>query len=333
MSSPRNGARPRPFFIFGCPRSGTSLLARMLDAHPKLAIPYESHFYNWVYPLVQRRCDLSDASTRARLVTEMLRTDPLTMWTPPLSAAETLAAIPRHDLHGVFEGFMRAWTMRQGKVRWGEKTPPHTLWWRTIRSGFPDLQVIHLIRDGRDVALSHKAAPFGPKHVYQSALRWVQYLSAAEEAEAALGGRAFLALRYEDLLAEPERQLRRICEFLEEEFAPEMLKFYTDETAYPTDGRNLENLRRPVLSDNTGKWRAQMSSRELRIFEALAGAKLERYGYPRALEHPRISSWEAISCRFVEHPPQRALAMLRNRQGHRFAYQRLRFSLRVRIGL
>jgi len=332
MSSPQNGARPRPFFIFGCPRSGTSLLTRMLDTHPNLAIPYESHFYNWAYPLIRRR-DLSDASTRARLVAEMLRTDPMTMWTPPLSAAETLAAIPRHDPHGLFEGLMRAWTMREGKTRWGEKTPPHTLWWRTILGGFPDLQVIHLIRDGRDVALSHKAAPFGPKHVYQVARRWVEYLSAAEEAQAVLGEQAFLPVRYEDLLADPEPQLRRICAFLGEDFAPEMLTFYTDETAYPTDGRNLRNLKRPVLSNNTGKWRTQMSPRELRIFEALAGAELERYGYPRALENPRIPAWEALSCRYLEHPPRRALAMLRNRQGHRYAYERLRFSLMVRMGL
>jgi hypothetical protein len=333
MSSPTNGARPRPFFIFGCPRSGTSLLSRMLDAHPNLCIPYESHFYNWAYPLVQRYCDLSNPSARARVVAGILRTDPMTMWSPPLSAAETLAAMSRYDLHGLFEGLMLAWARRQGKSRWGEKTPPHTLLWRTIHSGFPDLQVIHLVRDGRDVALSHKAAPFGPKHVYQVAQRWVEYLSAAEDAQAVLGERAFLTVRYEDLLAEPEVQLRRICEFLGEEFAPEMLTFYTGEFAYPTDGRNIRNLKRPVLSDNCGKWRTRLSPRELRIFEAIAGPGLERYGYPRVLEHPRIAGWEVISCRYLEHPPRRALAMLRNRQGHRYAFQRLRFNLLLKLGL
>lgn len=333
MSSRTSGVRPRPFFIFGCPRSGTSLLTRMLDAHPNLAIPYESHFYNWAYPLVQRYCDLRNPSTRAGVVREMLRTDPMTMWSPPLSAEETLAAIPRPDLHGLFEGLMQAWTRRQGKSRWGEKTPPHTLLWRTIHAGFPDLQVIHLVRDGRDVALSHKAAPFGPKHVYQAARRWVTYLSAAEEAQATLGEGAFLTVRYEDLLAEPEPELRRICTFLGEEFAPEMLTFYTGEFAYPTDGRNIANLRKPVLSDNAGKWRTRMSARELRIFEAIAGPELERYGYPRALEHPRISSLETLSCRYLEHPPRRVLAMLKNRQGHRYAFQRLRFNLLVRTGL
>lgn len=333
MTSPLHDADRRPFFIFGCPRSGTSLLTRMLDSHPNLAIPYETHLYNRVYPLVRRYCDLSRPRTRARLVAEILRTDPLTKWSPRPSLAETLAAISRDDFHGIFEGLMRAWTRRQGKSRWGEKTPPHTLCWRTILAGFPDLQVIHLIRDGRDVALSHKAAPFGPKHVYAVAQRWVQYLSAAEEAQAALGERAFLSVRYEDLVAEPERELRRICTFLGEGFTPAMLAFHNDAITYPTDRRNFDNLRRPLLSDNTEKWRRRMSARELRIFEAVAGAELERYGYARSLRDPRISVWEAASCRYLEHPPQRALAMLRNRQGYRFTIQRLRLNARIRLGL
>jgi hypothetical protein len=324
--------RHRPFFIFGSGRSGTSLLTRMLDSHPNLAVPYESHLYNRFYPLLRPSADLADPRTRARLVAEILRTEHLRDWTPPPSPAETLAAVTRHDFHGIVEGLMGAWTLRQGKSRWGEKTPHHTLWWRTILAGFPDLQVIHLIRDGRDVALSYKATPFGPKHVYHLARQWVQYLSAAEEAQAVLGKPAFLPVRYEDLVAEPERELRRICAFLGEEFTPAMLKFYRREDAnYPTDRRNVANLRRPVLAGNTEKWRDGMTVRELRIFEAIAGRHLERYGYPRAMRDARISWWEALSCRYLEHPPRRALAMLNNRQGHRFALESLR--LRLSLGL
>ena len=57
-----------PFFIFGCPRSGTSLLSAMLGMHSRLAIPQESHFYSGIYPVVHRFGDLGHASTRTRLV-------------------------------------------------------------------------------------------------------------------------------------------------------------------------------------------------------------------------------------------------------------------------
>jgi hypothetical protein len=138
------------------------------------------------------------------------------------------------------------------------------------------MQVVHLIRDGRDVALSYRAAYFGPKHVYSLARRWQRYVAAAEEAHACLGETAFLQVRYEDLTAAPEQELRRICTFLGEEFSAGMLTQYHEDNAVHSEQRNAANLRQPILSSNTGKWRTQMSRRELRIFEALAGDTLER---------------------------------------------------------
>ena len=323
----------RPFFILGSGRSGTSLLSRMLDSHPAIAVPYESHLYNRFHPLVGRNADLANPSTRERLVAEILRTEHVRQWTPQPSLQATLAAVSRSDFHGIVEALLGSWTVSRGKSRWGEKTPHHTLVWRTILEGFPDLKVIHLVRDGRDVAVSFRAAPFGPKHAYHLALHWIRYLTAAEEASAALGERAFLQLRYEDLVAAPEYELRRVCEFLGEAFHPGMLTFYRDVTDYPTDPRNLEALRRPLLSGNTQKWRQKLTARELRIFEAIAGEKLERYGYPRSVTRPRMSAWEAISCRYVENPSRRALAMLNNRQGHRYAMEMLRLNVSLRWGL
>ena len=324
LPTPHAPPQNSPFFIFGCPRSGTSLLSTMLGTHPRLAIPYESHLYDSIYPIVQRYGDPCRQSVRTRLVSEILRTEHIRRWTPPPSLPETLEAIQRYDFHGIVEGVMRAWAQSQGKTRWGEKTPQHTLCWRTISAGFPGLQVIHLVRDGRDVALSYRTAFFGPKHIYPLARRWLEYLSAAEEARATLGDQAFLQVRYEDLVSDPELELRRICSFLGEEFVPSMLAFYQDNRTYHADQRNARNLRLPVMSHNSGRWRTEMTAREVRIFEALAGASLLRYAYPRALSEPRISGWEALSCRYLEHPPRRLSAMLKNRQARRLVLQKLR---------
>jgi hypothetical protein len=299
----------------------------MLGAHPNLAIPDESHLYNNVYPLVARYGDLRLARVRARLVSQILKTEHIKTWTPAPSVTDTLSRLEKNDFHGIVDGLLRGWAALVGKARWGEKTPQHTLCWRTILSGFPNAQVVHLVRDGRDVMLSYRSAFFGPKHVYPLALRWRQYLSAAEEARTALGEARFLQVRYEDLVRAPERELRRICAFLDEEFTTDTLNFYRQRRAVSPDCRNSEGLLQPVMSDNTGKWRANMTPRELRIFEALAGDCLERLDYERTQPAPSISRWESLSCRYFEHPPRYLSSMLRNQQAHRMVVQRLRLGL------
>jgi hypothetical protein len=301
----------------------------MLGTHPRLAVPYESHLYDIICPVALRyAADFRRPRTRALLVAEILRTEHIKMWTPLPSLSETLGAITRYDFHGIVDGLLRSWAASQGKLRWGEKTPQHTLCWRTIVSGFQNVQVIHLIRDGRDVALSYNRAFFGPKHVYALACRWQQYLTTAEEAHAVLGDHAFLQVRYEDLLAAPAEELKRICDFLGEDFTPAMLGYHQNDIVH-CDQHNARNLRQPIISDNAGKWRTQMTSREVRIFEALAGASLDRYGYTRANDLPRISRWESLSCHCLEHPPRRLSAMLKNSQARRIALQKLR--LRVSL--
>jgi hypothetical protein len=313
--------------VFGSGRSGTSLLTRMLDAHSAIAVPYESHLYNRIYPLLRPGLDLLAESSRRRLVEEILRTGPLRQWSPRPTLEATLASIRRPGFHGIVQGLFDGWAAARGKSRWGEKTPQHTHHWRTILEGFPDLKVLHLVRDGRDVALSFRGAPFGPKHVFQVALQWKRTLAAAEAAQEALGPDAFLMLRYEDLVERPADELRRICAFLREPFEEDMLTFYRHEVAYPTDARNLAELRRPVRADSREKWRTQLTGREQRVFEAIAGEELERYGYPRVAGRARIGRLEALSCRYLEHPPRRLLAMARNRAGYAHGLESIRLRL------
>lgn len=304
----------------------------MLDSHPAIAVPYESHLYNRIHPLVQGM-DLDSPTVRERLVRQILSMTDFRHWRPRPSLEGTLAAIRRPGFHGIVEALLESWTLSRGKARWGEKTPHHTLCWQTIREGFPNLKVVHLLRDGRDVALSFRSAPFGPKHVYPAAHHWARFLSAAEAAGAALGEGSFLVIRYEDLVRDPERELRRICALLGEDYDPAMLGYHRQNVAYPTDERNARNLKRPVQGDTCGRWRTGLTIREQRIFEAIAGDHLERYGYPVLQSRPRLTDWERISCRYIEHPPRRLLAMLTNRKGYGFALENLRLSLTLRRSL
>ncbi|MDV3353614.1 sulfotransferase [Leptothoe sp. LEGE 181152] len=322
-----------PVFIFGCPRSGTSLLSRLIGSHPRIAIPFESHLYNTFYPWLKYYGDLGQLKNRERLVDDILATEVMRDWAPRLSRQEVLATISQYNFHGIVDGILRTWTQAQGKQRWGEKTPAHLFYWREILSAFPKMQVLHIVRDGRDVALSWEKARFGPKHMYPLAQKWKQHLEIASVLKTELDNGSFLDVKYEELLQKPESVVRKICTFLNEEFSPEMLSFYKTDTAYPTDRNNQKNLSKPPLVSNIGKWRLEMTARQLHIFEAVAGTTLEQYGYTPQLSQPRVSALEAMRFRFLEHPPRKILAMLKNRKGHTDGLRRLQIYARLRLGL
>jgi hypothetical protein len=195
----------RPVFIFGCPRSGTSLLSRVVGSHSRIGIPFESHIYHYLHTWERHyQARMRDKKWWSPLVADILRMEDIKAWEPSPDLGRTVGAIRRPDLHGLFEGLFEAWAKSVGKARWGDKTPQHTLNWRAVLEAFPDLQAIYLMRDGRDVALSYKRAFFGPKHVYSIAKRWSHYLEVGEKLERALNPSSFHRVRYEALVAEPE---------------------------------------------------------------------------------------------------------------------------------
>lgn len=322
-----------PIFIFGSARSGTSLLSRIVGAHPRIAIPFESHLYNTFYPWLKYYGDLRVEKNRERLLDDILSTEVMRDWSPQPERQCTLEAIEKFDFHGVVNSLMQKWTEAQGKQRWGEKTPWHIFYWREILDGFPKAKIIHIVRDGRDSSLSWKRARFGPKHIYLLAQRWVQYLDIVNEMKAVVDPESFFEVRYEDLLANPERIAQEICDFLEEEFSPEMLAFYSNNAPYPTDQQNQKNLTRPILAENTGKWRTEMTIRERHIFEAVAGSMLEHYGYETQSDCPNVTPLEVLRFKYVEHLPLKLLSMIRNRKGHIDGLRRLKIYLRLRLGL
>ncbi|HEX5080246.1 MAG TPA: sulfotransferase [Geminicoccaceae bacterium] len=307
--------RGRPFFIFGSGRSGTSLLSRMLNQHPHLAVPPESHLYSTFHPWLGWYGSLALPQNRAHLVADMLASGPLRDWSPRLRPEEVLPRIDGDGFAAVVDAVMHAWAAKQGKRRWGEKTPRHLRNWREISGDFAASPVIHVVRDGRDVAVSMIKARFGPKSVYACARAWKEDLDQIEELENHQSPSLFYQISYEEILQDSEQALKKICNFLGEEYAPEMLSYHCNTLPYPTDARNQQNLAKPVMVENKEKWRHEMTRDDVRVFEAVAGDALARYGYARAIEEPALTKGEEAYRRYVEAPWRRSLGRLKDRKG------------------
>jgi hypothetical protein len=283
--------RPPAPFIVGANRSGTTLLRMMLDAHPELTIPPETHFV----PDVIQACDeggtadqvievmtshreWGDFDLDADVVLERLRS------LDPLTAGDALRA------------FYGLYAERAGKPRWGEKTPGYATNMIEIQGALPEARFVHLIRDGRDVALSAMDRAKKPITAGQVAKRWQRRITKARKQSRKVNH--YLEARYEDLVLDTEPALRRITDFLELPWDPGMLDYHEraaerlEEMARElpaTDKRpQLEQDHRlkihaltkePPKKDRVERWREQMSEDDRVAFEQVAGDLLDELGY------------------------------------------------------
>ena len=320
-----------PFFIISCGRSGSTLLSRMLNQHPRIAVSGESHLFNIFYPWLAYYGNLSDRQNQERLVTDILSTFHIRNWTPPLNKEQVLARIVSPNFTGVVEAVMKAWADSQGKPRWGEKTPQHVYFWREILECFPQGKIVHIVRDGRDVAASFIRAQFGPKTYYSAAKRWVRELEEIDQLKVAVHPDRFFELSYEDLLDHPMEQLSKLCDFLGEPCFPGMLEFYKSDPSNYVENINLINLKQPLMQENKQKWRKQMKAGDLRIVEAVAWKTLKEYGYELALNPPpSLSKTEKVSEHYIKSLPRKWAAMAVHRNGQAYEWSKFKIYFRLR---
>lgn len=296
--TPAAPARPAtafrgPLFLVGMPRSGTKLLRTLLNRSPYVGIPeVETEFLPFLAARWDRWGDLRDPARFSAFYAEVTRL-PYFLTTREytgriIAERDWYAASGGFSVAEVFEALLRHDTdTPPGSDRvWGDKSPSYIGHIPLIRRLYPGARFIHIVRDVRDHVLSMKKA--WNKHPIRAAQRWVDGVEAARRDAAAIPG-AYVELRYEDLIAEPEPLLRRCCALLEIPFDPAMLD----------PGRVTENLGdavgvRGLKRDNAGKWRERMDPALLARVEAIAGPVLRSLGYPVQHAGPaqRVPDWE-----------------------------------------
>ena len=268
-----------PFFIVGAQRSGTTMLRLMLNRHPQLTVPFESGFIPDFYRRREQYGNLSDGRNAANLLRDIAQ-HPKVKKGRLIEDPQSILAQPIEDYADLAVAIFDTYSARRGKARWGDKTPAYVTELDVLWSLFPGCQIIHLVRDGRDVALSLRRLGWGSTHLPRVAQDWSWKTTLAHKIGAVLGAN-YLEIRYEDLVLKTEDTLWKVCEFLRESFHDDLLRFDASAAA-EMPNESLKWHQRSVQPPDPKLallWKQRMSLADRIIFEQVAGQALELFGY------------------------------------------------------
>jgi len=281
-----------PFFVVGSDRSGTTMFRLMLNEHSRLHIPRESWFLMELMdnlPL-QGKLSETDLERAFTLISTHRR------WKDWPSSDEDLVRVFKSlkavTLAELVDSVFRGCGNLQGKPRWGDKTPKYIDEVRRLSVLFPGAKFIHVIRDGRDVCMSLRGFRWQGESIYSIAEYWRDVIYAGRRAEQLLGSEAYLEIDYEDIVVDPEASLRRVCQFLGEEYESAMLEFHKNAAENIADfekekGIHTKTMRAPRAED-IYRWKSEMSLIHVAMFEAVAGPAMEIAGQKRKFRGPGL---------------------------------------------
>ncbi|MCW2956205.1 MAG: sulfotransferase [Thermoleophilia bacterium] len=270
-----------PFFIVGSDRSGTTMLRLMLDRAPDgPAVPPETMFITDFLP-VRAKGGLDDHDAAAAFTRRVWAHPRVALWNLAGEAPLPPRGLSHHDAFrwGIEQPFL-AYMRSEGKTWWADKTPPYIDWVAELKEIFPAAKFVELVRDGRDVALSLMGLPFGGNNAYVTATRWATCIREGAVAREQWPDDVVL-VRYEDLVTQPQRELRRVADFLGIDFDPDMLAVEkTDMSKLQKDQQGwFANLWQGINTSAMGKWRTKMTPADQALFLAGASDELALHGY------------------------------------------------------
>jgi hypothetical protein len=288
------GRDEQPVFVIGNPRSGTSLLRLMLTSHPLVVIPPEAGFAVWLH---DKYASWSPEDGHRAFVEDLLATRKFEFWNlDEFELKESLDGQKPEDYAGLVAAVYKCYAgkVKAGASVWGDKNNSYVREVDCLRVLFPNARFIHIVRDGRNVAVSYRRlrhrdmqsryAPVLPFDVAEIAREWSGNVLRVEEALDRFADRSrALTTTLEDLTYRPRETLEDVCRLLELRFDQSMLEYHR--LTFAEGGEPDEFLQwkernvQPVEATDRKEYVDALSVAEIRTFEEIAGPALKRFGY------------------------------------------------------
>ncbi len=288
------------FFIVGVQRSGTTLLSSLLDKHPDIDMePTSIGFrivtcFNNFYDLLPHNLEHSRKEVMA--------------WIIENDDKGRLAKIIDYEhleeyatIRDLIEQSIAKKLATNGQLVWGDKSPNLQHFAKDLMLLIPEAKFLHIVRDGRANAYSMSSRSY--KNLRLSAQEWVDGNVYGMLNQEILGTERYKILKYEDLLQEPEKELRGVCNFLEIEFVAEMMDLSDD--TLPEEKKYVKSF---FDRSKIDKWKKQLSTAEIEKIEGIQGPLLKQLDYPLAakktLKYQQLPLWQRIGYNQVDNLKQ-----------------------------
>ncbi len=281
----------RPVFMFGMERSGTTLMSIMMGAHPDIAVPLATTgmWFDFHSQFADKYHCGMQAADLDRLVDNVMEHERVQIWRTKLDRARIRANVKPGDFGSLVASVHMEYARVHGKSCWANNDIATLDNMHVANRWFHDARFLHIVRDGRDVALSNQTMPYGPGNIAECADAWSRRLELNLRMGDILGPDRYLAFHYESLILETEATLCRICDFLGVAYSPQMLAYEQS-----VDARVPEEklwlwpaLKSSPQASKVGRWQKEMSENQRIVFEWSAGPMLQQLGYETYKQPPR----------------------------------------------
>ena len=277
-----------PVFIVGAPRSGTTLVATILNRSPELVVSPESHYFDKFFSICNRRRSFeSDKSYLSYLEyflnSSEIKTFGFSEEEKKIFIDRLMVEKPSHAK--IFSDVMTTYRKKCNKFRWAEKTPAHGLCVVEILSCFPDAKIVNIIRDPRDVMISRMKLPWRKTNVMLEAQLWNRYVT-LDKSVGMLNNSNYYEIRYEDILKDHEFEFRKLYEFLSLKFE----QFFLDHIEAqgllynPLTEPWKNNVEKQVISNNVDKWKSEMPLHQRKVVWFVTRSLLKEKGYEAGVD-------------------------------------------------
>ena len=286
-----------PVFIVGCPRSGTSFLYHLLLSAGGFAeFRTQMNVFDVLEPIYG---DLGNRKNKQRMMKDWLQSKAFRV--SGLDAAEIEAKIMA-ECHGAGDFLrivMEEVARKQGVERWADSTPTNVPHMFRIMREFPDARIVHIIRDGRDVALSldkrewSRPLPWEKnKSLLAAGLYWEWIVKKGRKNGTELGP-GYMEVRYEQLVSEPREALAKLATFLGHDLDYDRIQRASVGSVKNPLTSFKEDLKEGKFSP-VGRWKDKFPPEELAQFESLVGEYLQELGYPLCSDLKKLNHRLAV---------------------------------------